>query len=180
VTIDCPSDCPHLIASRRYDYERKEIDWEKMPFRDTKIEPSFLDDHEALVGGLAYAVCVYARDNHDLVDPDVLAAISSLAETYRTLSSGIYYEKPLDYRLQRELYDRLRAAVEDHRKAEAQHTGLGAMRDADVRDALIFLAQLGFTRSNERPKGRAFLDLLRSQLKSPELDKPASNIVLLP
>ncbi len=54
------------------------------------------------------------------------------------------------------------------------------MRDADVRDALIFLAQLGFTRSNERPKGRAFLDLLRSQLKSPELDKPASNIVLLP
>src|SRR5207302_1872824 len=111
VTIDCPSDCPHLIASRRYDYERKEIDWEKMPFRDTKIEPSFLDDHE---------------------------------------------------------------------KAEAQHTGLGAMRDADVRDALIFLAQLGFTRSNERPKGRAFLDLLRSQLKSPELDKPASNIVLLP
>ena len=180
VTIDCPSDCPHLIASRRYDYERKEIDWEKMPFRDTKIEPSFLDDHEALVGALAYAVCLYARDNHDLVDPDILAAISSLAETYRTLSSGIYYEKPLDYRLQRELYDRLRAAVEDHRKAEAQHTGLGAMRDADVRDALIFLAQLGFTRSNERPKGRAFLDLLRSQLKSPELDKPASNIVLLP
>ena len=180
VTIDCPSDCPHLIASRRYDYERKEIDWEKMPFRDTKIEPSFLDDHEALVGALAYSVCVYARDNHDLVDADVLAAISSLAETYRTLSSGIYYEKPLDYRLQRELYDRLRAAVEDHRKAEAQHTGLGAMRDADVRDALIFLAQLGFTRSNERPKGRAFLDLLRSQLKLPQLDKPASNIVLLP
>ena len=135
---------------------------------------------EALVGALAYSVCVYARDNHDLVDPDILAAISSLAETYRTLSSGIYYEKPLDYRLQRELYDRLRAAVEDHGKAEAQHTGLGAMRDADVRDALIFLAQLGFTRSNERPKGRAFLDLLRSQLKSPQLDKPASNIVLLP
>ena len=180
VTIDCPSDCPHLIASRQYDYERKEIDWEKMPFRDTKIEPSFLDDHEALVGALAYSVCVYARDNHDLVDPDVLAAISSLAETYRTLSSGIYYEKPLDYRLQRELYDRLRAAVEDHRKAEAQHTGLGAMRDADVRDALIFLAQLGFTRSNERLKGRAFLDLLRRQLKLPQLDKPASNIVLLP
>jgi len=180
VTIDCPSDCPHLIASRQYDYQRKEIDWEKMPFRDTKIEPSFLDDHEALVGALAYSVCVYARDNHDLVDPDILAAISSLAETYRTLSSGIYYEKPLDYRLQRELYDRLRAAVEGHRKAEAQHAGLGAMRDADVRDALIFLAQLGFTRSNERLKGRAFLDLLRRQLKLPQLDKPASNIVLLP
>src|SRR5438067_13025412 len=32
VTIDCPSDCAHLIACRQYDYERKEIDWEKMPF----------------------------------------------------------------------------------------------------------------------------------------------------
>jgi len=180
VTIDCPSHCPHLIASRQYDYERKEIDWEKMPFRDTKIEPSFLDDHEALVGALVYTVCLYARENHELVDSDVLAAIRSLAETYRTLSRGIYYEKPPDYRLQRELYDRLRAAIEDYKKAEAQRTGLGVVRDADVRDALVFLAQLGFTRSNERPKGRAFLDLLRSELKSPELAKPASNIVLLP
>jgi hypothetical protein len=180
VTIDCPSDCPHLIASRPYDYERKEIDWEKMPFRDTKIEPSFLDDHEALVGGLAYAVCLYAKENRELVDSDVLAAVSSLAETYRTLSRGIYYEKPPDYRLQRELYGRLKAAVEDSRKAEGQRAGLGVVRDADVRDALVFLAQLGFTRSNERPKGRALLDLLRSELKSPELAKPASNIVLLP
>ena len=180
VTIDCPSDCPHLIASRAYDYERKEIDWKKMPFRDTKIEPSFLDDHEGLVGTLAYAVGLYSRENPELVDSDALAAISSLADTYRTLSRGIYYEKPPDYRLQHELYDRLRAAVEEYKKAESQQAGLGTVRDADVRDALIFLAQLGFTRSNDRPKGRAFLDLLRSQFKSEGLSKPASKIVLLP
>ena len=180
VTINCPADCPHLMASRQYDYEHKEIDWSKLPFGESKMQPSFLDEHEGLVAALAYAVCLYASENRALVASDVLTSIGSLVDTYRTLSSGIYYEKPPDYRLERELYGRLKAAVEDYRKAQAQHPGITAVRDSEVRDALIFLAQLGFTRSNGRPKGRAFLDLLRGQFKSAELAKPASNIVLLP
>ncbi len=180
VTIDCPSDCPHLIASRLYDYERKEIDWSKLPFRETKIEPSFLGEHNSLVNALVYAICEYAAENRPLVDSDLLASIGSLVETYRTLSSGIYYEKPPDYRLQRELYERLKAAIDDYRKLQAQRTGLATVRDADVRDALVFLAQLGFARSNDRPKGRAFLDLLRNEFTSGEFSKPASSIVVLP
>ena len=180
VTIDCPSDCPHLIASRPYDYERKEINWSKLPFRETKIEPSFLDEHNSLVNALVFAVCEYAAENRPLVDSDLLASIGSLVETYRTLSSGIYYEKPPDYRLQRELYERLKAAIDDYRELQAQRTGLATVRDANVRDALIFLAQLGFARSNDRPKGRAFLDLLRNEFTSGEFSKPASSIVLLP
>ena len=53
------------------------------------------------------------------------------------------------------------------------------MRPSDIRDALIFLAQLCFARSNGRPKGRAFLDLLRSNFKSEELASRASNLVVL-
>ena len=180
VTIDCPSDCPHLVASRAYDYERKEIDWAKTPFRETRIEPGFLSDHKRLVDALAYAICLYAAENRALVDTDVVAAISSLVETYRTLASGIYYEKPPEYRLQGELYQRLKAAVEEYRKVEAQRAGLASVRDSEVRDALIFLAQLGFARSNGRPKGRAYLDVLRNEFTAGEFDRPASNIVLLP
>jgi hypothetical protein len=180
VTIDCPSDCPHLIASRAYDYERQEIDWSKMPFRETKIQPGFLNDHQRLVDALVYAICACAAEDRALVDSDVMAALGALVETYRTLSSGIYYEKAPDYRLERELYERLKAAVDEYRKAEAQHTGLVTVRDAEVRDALVFLAQLGYARSNGRPKGRAYLDLLRNQFTAGEFDKPASNIVLLP
>ena len=180
VTIDCPSDCPHLIASRAYDYERKEIDWSKLPFRETRIEPGFLSDHKRLVDALVYAICLYAADNSALVDTDIVAAISSLVETYRTLASGIYYEKPPEYRLQGELYQRLKAAVEEYRKVEAQRAGLASVRDSEIRDALIFLAQLGFARSNGRPKGRAYLDLLRNEFTSGEFDRPTSNIVLLP
>jgi hypothetical protein len=81
--------------------------------------------------------------------------------------------------LQRELYDRLKAAIEECKQAEAQEIGVGAVRDGDIRDALIFFTQLGATYFNGRPKGRAFLDLLRSQIKSEDIAKPASNIVLL-
>lgn len=180
VTIDCPSECPHLIESRVHDYERKEIDWTKLPFRETKIDPALLTSrNKGALTALAYAICTYASENRPLADSDVEAAVSSLVDTYRTLASGIYYEKPPDYRLQRELYERLRTAVDDYRKEETRG-GLATLRDADVRELLIFLAQLGYARSNGRPKGRAFLDLLRREFTSGEFDKSDSKIVLLP
>lgn len=180
VTIDCPADCTYLVASRQYGLERRQVDWSKIPFADTRIASSFVVDHQKLLLALSYAACLYARENASLVDADVLAVIQSLAETYRTLSSGIYYEKPPDYRLQRELYEKLKAAIEEYKQAATREVGVTSVKDADVRDALIFLAQLGGTRANGRPRGRAYLDFLRTQFKSEELSKPASNIVLLP
>ncbi len=178
MTIDCPSDCLYLIASRQYDLARREIDWAKVPFRETKIPTSFVVAHEELLLALAYAICLYARENPKLLDADVAASLESLAGTYRTLSSGIYYEKQPDYFLQRGLYEALKAALEDYKKAEVQQVGLSSTRDGEIRDALIFLTQLGATRSNGRAKGRAYLDFLRTQFKSKEFSKPTSNIVL--
>jgi hypothetical protein len=125
-------------------------------------------------------MCRAAQANRLVADADVLAALGALVEAYRTLASGIYYEKPPDYRVQREVYDAVRTTVEEFKKADAQTRGMSGLRDSEIRDALTFLAQLGATRANGRPKGRAFLDFLRTQFKSEELSKPASNIVLLP
>jgi hypothetical protein len=180
VTIDCPSDCPYLIASRQYDNERREVDWSKVPFPDVKIPMSFAQSHELLLGALNYAICAFARDRRPLVDEDVIAALQALAESYRTMASGIYYEKPPAYLLRRELYDALKAAVEDFKKAEAERVGMSSTRDGEIRDALIFFTQLGATRTNGRSKGRAYLDLLRSQLPANEQAKSESRIVLLP
>ncbi len=179
VTIDCPSDCPHLVASRRYDSERREIDWSNVPFPETRIPTSFVVEHERLLLALSYAICVYARDNVTLVDSDVLAGLQSLADAYRTLSSGIYYERVPDHAVQRGLYGALKAAIDDFKKAEAQEVKVTSLRDGEIRDALIFLTQLGATRSNGRSKGRAYLDFLRTQFKSEEFSKPKSSIVLL-
>jgi hypothetical protein len=115
-----------------------------------------------------------------VVDSDAIAALQALAETYRTLSSGLYYEKPPDYLYRRELYHVLKAGLEEFKRVEAQKLGLATTRDSEIRVALTFLTQLGATRENGRPKGRAFLDLIRVQLGPEASTKPASNIVLLP
>jgi hypothetical protein len=168
------------MASRQYDQERREPDWSKVPFAETKILPAFVAEQQELLLALSYSLCAIARDNRLVRDSDVLAALEALAETYRTLSSGIYYERPPDYRVQREVYDALKGAIDEFRKRLNQKTGTTAVRDSDIRDALIFMTQLGTTRANGRPKGRAFLDFLRAQFKPEEFAKAPSNIVLLP
>jgi len=182
VTIDCPSDCPHLIASRDYDWHRRQqndsADWSKAPFREARLDHDFVISHIELVSIFAYAICLFARDHRPLVDSDVIAVLTSLAETYRTLSSGIYYEKLPDYRLQAELYHALQTALTDFKKKQAQAM-MSSVRDSEVRDVLMSMAQLGYVRHNGRPKGRAFLDILRGQFTSPELAKPAASDVLL-
>jgi hypothetical protein len=180
VTIDCPSDCTYLIASRSYGLDRRKFDWSKLPFADVKIPHSFAHEHVTLLNALTYTICAFARDNAYTVDADLLAALQALAQSYRTLSSGLYYENPPDHRLQRELYEKLKAGIEDYKMAQAQNPNVPAVREGDIRDALIFFSQLGATYSNGRPKGRPYLDMLRSQFKPEEFAKPASNIVLLP
>lgn len=179
VTIDCPSDCVHLVSSRQNDLARMEIDWAKLPFAEVKFDRSFAATHGALLFDLDHAICQFAADHRALVDADVLAALRTLAETYRTQASGIIYEKPLDYLLQRELYDHLKASIAEFRKQDTQRAGMTTVRDSDVRDALIFLTQLCAIHENGRAKGRAYLDLIRSQFPKEEFQKSASNIVLL-
>ena len=180
VTIDCPSDCTYLVESRKHDLGRRELDWSTVPFADTRISSSFVARHEALVLALGYAICLNARDNPTVTDSDAIAGLQSLAEAYQTLTSGIYYEKPPEYAIQRGLYDSLKSAIENYKQKESQNSGIQQVHDSEIRDALIFLTQLGATRTNGRPKGRAFLDLLRSQFKSDELQKSSSGLLVVP
>ena len=179
VTIDCPSDCVYLAASREYDAARQAVDWSQVPFAKVKIPPSFARDHGPLVAELNYAVSKFASEHREVVDADALAALQALAETYRTLTSGIYYEQPPVNSLQHAIYETLKAAIEEFKKVEARRPVVATTRDSDIRDALILLTQLGASRTNGRPKGRAYLDLLRAQFAEEEFRKSSSNIVLL-
>jgi len=180
VTIDCPSECPFLASSRQYDWERREreFDWSVLPFPEVKVPPSFARDHDTLLAAISYAIVKYARDTRPLVDADALAALQALAEAYRTLTSGLYYEKPPDYIYQRQLYDALKAAIEEYKKTEAQRLAAMSTHDSDIRDALIFFTQLGARYTNGRPKSRAYLDFLRSQLHAEDASKAETRIVL--
>ena len=169
----------YLVASREYDRTRLEIDWAKVPFAEVKFHRSFADTHGALLVDIDYSICEFVADHREVVDTDVLVAIQTLAETYRTQTSGIIYEKPLDYPLQRALYEHLKLSIADFRKEETERAGMTTIRESDVRDALIFLTQLCAIHANGRPKGRAYIDLVRGQFPKEEFQKAGSNIVLL-
>jgi hypothetical protein len=168
------------VASREYDEGRRQVDWEKIPFPDVEIPMEFVESHAPLVMALISSIDEYAWGHRQMVDADAIAALQALAETYRTLSSGIYYERTPDYLYRRELYQALKVTLERFKQAESQRLGLATTRDSEIRDALIYLTQSGATRENGRPKSRAFLDLIRTKLGARASEKPASNIVLLP
>jgi len=179
VTIDCPADCPHLVASRKYDEGRRQVDWSNIPFSDVQISDEFAQSHAQLLMALLSSIWEYAREHRQVVDTDAIAALQALAESYRTLSSGLYYEKPPDYLYQRELYQTLKTTLEEFQRVQTQRQGLVTIRNSDLRDSLIYLTQLGALRANDRPKGRAFLDLIRSQVAPEDSAEAGSNIVLL-
>jgi hypothetical protein len=166
------------VASRQYDAGRREIDWKSVPFSEVEISHGFAQSHAPLMMALLTCIGRYAREHRQVVDTDAVASLKALAESYRTLSSGLYYENPPDFLYQRELYQELKSTLEEFQRTEAQTQGLTSTRNSDIRDTLIYLTKLGAIRDNGRPKGRAFLDMVRG-VTADESAKSDSKIVLL-
>ena len=97
VSIDCPPDCSHLLAAHRYEAEhRKPIPAEEFPYRDIQVREDFVYQRWPLVAGIASTVLGFQSQQKELRDATARAAIEALAETHRTLGTGIYYERPPD------------------------------------------------------------------------------------
>ena len=98
---------------------RLEIDWSKVPFRrasSTAVSPR-------PTGRCCFTLTTPSASLPPSIAPWLIltpGGSQTLAETYRTPASGIIYEKPLDYPLQRALYESLKAAIAEFREKEAQ------------------------------------------------------------
>ena len=179
VSIDCPGDCPYLVAARRYEEEhRKPVPPEEVPYPDAEFPADLIHERRAVVSGLAYHTLKAAVENPGLADADALAALGALAETYRTLGTGIYYEKPPDATLPRALYGELAHFLDEMKKQEAERVGFATLKDTEAFHLLVFLLRVGRHRTNGRPRSRAYLDFLRAQFpRSAELEKEAPRII---
>ena len=108
----------------------------------------------------------------------MLAGVQALAETYKTLRSGIYYEKPPDARLPRELYAALTGFIAEV-KQEADRGNSSAPKDSDIFYVLVFLYRMGVLRTNGRPRSRRYIEFLRSQFpEARELKREESRIIV--
>jgi hypothetical protein len=180
VSIDCPPDCPHLIAAHRYEAEhRKPISAEDFPYRDVEVPVDFVYERWPMVTGLATTILGFQLQNRTLNDAGATAAIEALAETYRTLGTGIYYERPPEAMPARALYAQLGQFLQEFRKGEAERTGFTALKDSAIFHLLVFLLRIAKQETNGRPRSRAFLDFLRQRFPLPaQAAKDAPRIIV--
>jgi hypothetical protein len=168
VTLDCPPDCVYLIAAHRYEQEhRKPLSASETPFPGVEFSSRVIYDREPFVSGLAFTISQFAANHRDLTDEQTLTGITALGETYRTLVSGIYYERPPATQPAAGLYSALAAFIQDY----------STLKESEIFYALVFLARLIRNWTNGRPRARIYLQLLRSQFPQQEVQAETSRII---
>jgi len=179
VTIDCPPDCAYLVAAHRYENEHQRSLPADTPLLDENIPQDIVYTHQQLLAALAFSIAKFCAVQPATVDDDVLVAIHALAQTYKTLSSGIIYEKPPDAPLPRELYAALIAFISEVKKQQAERAGSVSLKDSELFQLLVFLYRMGLLRTNGRPRSRRFIEFMRGQFpQAPELKREESRIIV--
>jgi hypothetical protein len=179
VTIDCPADCGYLVAAHRYENEHQRSIPADTPLLDEKIPQDIVYTHQQLMAALAFSIVKFCAVQPGAVDSDVLAALLALAQTYKTLTSGIIYEKPPDAPLPRELYGALTAFLTEIKKQQAERAASATLKDTEIFYLLVFLYRMGLLRTNGRSRSRRFIEFLRGQFpQSPELKREESRIIV--
>ncbi len=192
MSLDCPSDCVYLRQAREHEKPRPmdELDREAL-FPAVNIEESFLYKQENLLLGLSFALAKSARaarglmgqnlTKQDLVDQDLIAALTALGKTYQTLvQSGLHYEASAPNLAQQAVMAEIRKMLEEFRQVEQQHQGHSSLRDSDILKGIVFLTRMAYGRTSGRPKSRAFVDFLFQQFpeKAAAADEAGSRIIV--
>lgn len=174
VTLDCPSDCPYLQQARQQAQEHAahdRADWSghatlysDIEIPKIEIPEQFLYEREELILGLSFALAKSARTDRELMDRDLITALSSLAKSYATrVNSSLIYEQPTANLGHQAIAREVETMVREFRAAEHQHIGQTRLRDSDILKALAFLLRMALARTSGRPKSRAFIDFLFAQ-----------------
>ena len=158
VEIDCPSSCPHLIAGRSYEAEKRIPDAELVQ-KVEKYSNDFVYRYAPILDAISRSVVEERLQSPWLVDNDVVEVYKGLSTTMKTLSSGIYYETLPDGPLRISLFRRVKAQLDElmQPSANADKRLLKVSEAVDVMDFLTFAAQAN---SGVRPKSRRYLDWL--------------------
>jgi hypothetical protein len=180
VTLSCPADCAYLIAAHRYEDEHKRAVPADTPFLEERLPQEVLRTQEQLMSLLAFQIAKFAVAEPTATDVDVLAGIAALAATYKTLQSGLLYEKVPDIPVQRDLYRALVNFLYEIKQKAAEGGNSEAIKDKDVFHLAVFFYRMGLLRSNGRPRSRRFIEFLRGKFPQAEVAKPEEPTIIVP
>lgn len=178
VTIDCPADCTYLIAAHRYESEHPRDIPADTPLLDETIPKDLVHTHQQLMAAITFSIAKFCATQPAAVDNDILPALEALAQTYKTLSSGLIYEKPPQGPVPGELYAALTTFLDEIKKQQAERAS-ASFKDTEIFYLLVFLYRMGLLRTNGRPRSRLFIEFLRGQFpEAPELKSEESRIIV--
>jgi hypothetical protein len=180
VTISCPPDCAYLVAAHRYEDEHKRALPDDTPFLDERIPQEILHTHQQLMAAVAFQTAKFASNQSSTADPDVLLSLAALAGTYKTLQSGLLYEKIPEIPAQRDLYLALSQFLNGIKQKAAESGNSAALKDAAIFHVIVFLYRMGLLRSNGRPRSRRFIEFLRGQFPQAEELKREQPRIIVP
>ena len=177
VTVDCPLDCVYLREARRHEYEQIPPPKE-LPFPEIEVSDGFLAEHEQLIGQIGFRLLRHALENPKTTDHDMQEAMEKLIRTYETLSSGIYYESLPEEGSQIGVFRDLKKFLDEYQEKQRQQGSLTPLREEDVIRSLVFLRRLAALHSNQRVRGRAFIDFLQGTFPETATSKEESRLIV--
>jgi hypothetical protein len=166
VSLDCPSTCVYLQQARQYEKPRpfEALDQTAL-FPAIEVGDHFLYEGRVLIGSFIFALAKSARADRNLVDLDLIGALTALTKSYDTrVNTGLYYEPPLTSASQQSIIAELQAHLKEYRDAEQSRFGISQLRDSDVLKALVVLVRIGHSRTSGRPKSRSFVDFVLQEM----------------
>lgn len=181
VTIDCPPDCSYLLAAHRHEAEHhRPPSAEDFPYKGVQFPVEFVYERWPVVAGIARTILRFQMEHRNINDGSAQLALEALAETYRTLGTGILYERPPDAPVARALYGQLDAFLQEFRKQGADRAGFPSLKDSEVFHLLVFMLRLLKQETNGRPLSRAFLGFLRERFPLPAREQTEASRIIVP
>jgi hypothetical protein len=122
--IECPENCPYLIAGRARevaDYTRR---IGALDPRDHDRNSRVFRDYQDAIAHIEYTIASERMSSRDLRDRDVLQAVDILLDTYRTEDNGVLYEKMSEDLRIEPLRRELRKAIESLRNPQGEAKGI--------------------------------------------------------
>lgn len=180
VSMDCPVDCVYLVTAHRYEDQHPREIPAGTPLLDVALPSDMIHTQQQFMAALAFTIAKFCAANSAATDSDILNALQALAATYKTLSSGIYYEKQPSVPLARELYEAVNKFIGEVKQQQAERARVAGPNDSEVFLLLVFLYRMGLLRTNGRPRSRRFIEFLRSQFHNLQERRREESRIIIP
>ena len=131
-----------------------------MPGQNFPLDDDFLHTNEFLIVLLGSSMSEAIRNHASAIDADAVDALDKLTTTWQTLVSGVYYETRPVNPVALEIFDAVKARVEDMRARIKAAEITRDLPDNVVLGVLVFLQRVAFGLNNGRSKCKAFLVFL--------------------